>query len=132
PEVLLRHQSAMPLLIIKTAGIAHIGQEIGLGAMLGNLCQVRRVVGAFTKQGMAVDAVVLVPYVLAVSDLRGDVFGVGQLGKLAMAVQRQSEKHDNGYGCRGPCKNSGLPVSHGDASSQTLMPVQCRTVTMNA
>ena len=82
----------MPLLVIKRGRIAHIGLQISLAAVLGDLGQIGCVICPFTEQGMAVDAVVFVPYILAVGDLRGDVFGIGQRGKLTMGVEGHSEK----------------------------------------
>ena len=69
--------------------------------MLRNLGQIRGVVSTFAKQSMAIDAVVLVPYVLAMSHFRRDVLGMGQFGKLPVTVHRQYQKNQCRYcgGC---------------------------------
>ena len=72
-----------------------------------NLRQVGCVIGTFAKQGMAIDAVVLVPDILASDDLRCQLVFVGQFGELPVAVERQPEKHnccDSGAAyCEEPC-----------------------------
>jgi len=91
-QVLPRHQPAVGLFVVEARRVAHVGLQIRLAAVLGDLRQIRGVIGAFPEQRVAVDAVVLVPHVHAVPHLRRDVLGVGQLGKLAVAVQRKPEK----------------------------------------
>ena len=69
---MLGHQAAVPLLVVELRRVAQERPQIGVAAMLRDLGQVRRVVGALAEQRVAVDAVLPVPDVLAGDDLRRD------------------------------------------------------------
>ena len=95
--------------------------DTALAALLRDLGQVGRVVGAFAEQGMAVDAVVLVPDVLAASDLGRDVLGVGECGNCrwlsivsAMKTSAAMPVHPMANS-RPPFRVMGGRSSHGDA-----------------
>lgn len=69
------------------------GCEVFLTALLGDLGQIGRVVGPFTEHGVAVDAVVAVPHMLALDDLLGQRVCIGEGIELTMAIDRQAEEH---------------------------------------
>ncbi|MNY25099.1 hypothetical protein D3C86_1588570 [compost metagenome] len=85
----------MALLVIELGGILEEGREIGCAALLGDFRQIGGVIGALAEQGVAIDAVVLVPDILAARDLRGDLVGIGQFGELSVTVDCQAKKYNN-------------------------------------
>ena len=76
------HEAPVPLLGVVARRILKKLTQIGVAPLLGNLGQVRCVVGALAEQRVAVDAVLAVPDVLAGDDLRRDGFRVRQLAEL--------------------------------------------------
>lgn len=96
-QVLLGHQPAVALLVIELRGILQKSPQVWRAALLCDLGEVGRVVRTFSKQGVAIDAVVLVPGVFAQGDFWRDVLGVGEFGKLAVAVHRETKKHQRGH-----------------------------------
>src|SRR5690606_21613363 len=85
-QILLRHQPTMFILIIKLSGIAHVSLEIRFTTMLGNFGQIRCVISLFTEERMAINTIVLVPYIFAVSDFGRDIFRIGQGVKLTVTI----------------------------------------------
>ena len=91
-HVLLWHQPAMALFVIEFGRVAQIGLQILRAALLRDLGQVRRIVGALSKQRVAIYAIVLVPDIFAMSDRGRNVLRIGQLGKLAVAIDSQHQE----------------------------------------
>jgi hypothetical protein len=95
-QVLLGHEPAVALFVVELGRVFQEGLQVGRTALLRNLGQVGCVVSTFAKQGVAVDAVVLVPDILAQGDRGRDVLGVCQFWKLAVAVHGETEKNQCG------------------------------------
>src|SRR5690606_18299672 len=54
-EVLVRHQSTVSLFVIETRRVLEKSRQVRRAAVLGNLGQIRCVVGTLAEQGMTVD-----------------------------------------------------------------------------
>ena len=123
-EVLRRHEPPVALFVVELGRVFQEGGQVRCAAMLGDLGQVRRIVGAFTENSVTVDTVVAVPDILATHDAVGNGVGVGQLGELPVAVYRQDQEHQrrDGGGCDG--EDAGLSLVHLDLPGYTPMPDQ--------
>ena len=106
----------MALLVVKLRRVLEEGSEVGGAALLGNLRQVRGVIGALTEQRVTVDAVVIVPDILATGDLRGDLLGIGQCGKLPVTVDRHAKEHHRSDGRRYQRERACLTFVHCELS----------------
>ena len=112
-DVLPGHQPAMALLVVELRRVTQVGPQVRRATLLRDLGQVGCVVRALAEQRMAVDAIVLVPDILAVSHCRRDVLGVGQGGKLSVAVDRETQEGQcrDQHGTDG--EDPGLPLVQG-------------------
>ena len=88
----IRHQPPVPLLIVELRRIRQEGPQVRRATLFGNLGQVRCVIGALAQQGVAVDAVLPMPDVLARDDLGRDLVRVGEGGELPVAVDRKGDE----------------------------------------
>ena len=91
-QIQVRHQPPVPLLGVEPRGILQELPQVGVTALLGDLGQVGRVVGALAEQRVAVDAVLAVPHVLARDDRARERLLVRERGELAVTVDRQPEE----------------------------------------
>src|SRR5690606_2740414 len=108
----VRHESPVLLLVVELRRVFHEGGEVGRAPQLGDLGEIGRVVGAFAENGVAVDAVVVVPDVLAAHDFFGDGVGVGEGGELAVAVDGEDQEEQACQGRRHDGKQPGLTFVH--------------------
>src|SRR5690606_34520219 len=98
-EILFGHQATMFLFIVKFGGITHISGQIRGTAMLRDFSEIGCVVSAFTKKRMAINTIVFVPDVFAVSYLRRDGFSIGEFRELPVAVDCHYQKNNSGNSC---------------------------------
>jgi hypothetical protein len=101
------------LLVVELRRVLQVGLQVRGAAVLRDLGQVRRVVGAFAEQRVAVDAVVLVPDILAMRDGRRDVLCVRQFGELPVAVDGQPQEGQLQPRRGADREESGLSLVHG-------------------
>jgi hypothetical protein len=112
-HVLFGHEPPVALLVVELRRILQVGLKIRGATMLRDLGQVRRVVGAFAKQRVTVDAVVLVPDILAMGDGGRDVLCIREFGELPVAVDGQPQENHYSHDRRTDREESSLSLIHG-------------------
>lgn len=95
-QVLLGHQPTVTLFVIELGWVLQESPQVRSATLLRDLGEVGGVVRTFAEDGVAVDAVVLVPDILAQRDRRRDVLCVCELGKLPVAVDGKAQKDQRG------------------------------------
>lgn len=91
-ELGVRHEPTVLLLGVELAGILEERRQIRFATVLGDLRQIGREIRALTEERVAVDAVLLVPDVLALGDVRRDQVGVGGGAELAVTVDGEGDE----------------------------------------
>src|SRR5512138_2768382 len=105
----------MDLLVVKARGILHVCVQVLLASKLRDLREIRRVVRTLAKERVTVDAIILVPDILAGDDGRRNVLCIRELAELAVAFDRHPEKHEGrDCGTRNG-EDSGLSLIHRSA-----------------
>src|SRR5690606_38715883 len=99
-------------LIVELRRVLEEGGQVGRAALLGDVGEVGRVVGAFAEDGAPVDADVAMPGVLTPYHRLSDLVGVGELGELAVTVYGKYQEHQGGDGSGGNGENAGLALVH--------------------
>jgi hypothetical protein len=97
------------LFVVELRRVAQVRLKVLRASLLRNLGQVRRVIGTFSKQCVAVDAIVVVPDILAMRDRWRDVPRICQLRELPVAVDGQRHKYKRGDRGRPEREKSCLP-----------------------
>ena len=93
-EPRVRHQPSVAFLGIVPGRILKELPQVRVAPMLGDLGQIRRVVGTLAEQRVAIDAVLAVPDVLARDDVGRDRVRVRELGESRVAVDGQGDEDE--------------------------------------
>src|SRR5688572_6798088 len=106
------HQPPMHLLGIELRGVLEERAQISVAALLSDLGEIGRIIGALSKKRVAVHAVLAVPDILARAHVRGDELRIRELPELPVAIERQSEKDCGEEKGAGGKEHPRLSLSH--------------------
>jgi len=92
-QIQIRHQPPVLLLRVEGRWVFQELMQVGIPALLRDLRQIGCVVGAFTEQGVAIGAVLVVPHPFAGNDLGSQLIDVGQVDELPVTIQGQTQEN---------------------------------------